>query len=306
MFSIRKSIAVGVFIACFSGLVLAQGGATGAISGTVQDASGAVVTGAKVDIVSEATGQVVRHMTTDSSGVFTANLLPVGSYRVEVSASGFATTKFPGVVVNITETTRLTASLKVTSVNEVIQVESQVAQVDTTDATTGQSLSRQRSGASPGTFINTSIPVIPANRSAANLESVFSSPATANCPAVNLTSIDPVALALLNFQSNQFGSNFLLPTVAGTPGVTQTYNPTTKTCSSALNYGPLILSTTGKFRDDQFTTNWDREFRGGKDRLAFRFFWADSDTFQPFGADSFQIQTGGAPTPNNQIGRAHV
>jgi uncharacterized surface anchored protein len=118
MFSIRKSMAVGVFIACFSALVLAQGGATGAITGTVQDASGAVVSGAKVDIVREATGQVERHLTTDSSGAFTANLLPVGSYRVEVSAAGFATTKFPAVVVNITETTRLTASLKVTSVNE--------------------------------------------------------------------------------------------------------------------------------------------------------------------------------------------
>ena len=108
MFSIRNLLAVGVFIVCLRGLVLAQGGATGAITGTVQDASGAVVSGAKVDIVREATGQVERHLTTDSSGAFTANLLPVGSYTVEVNASGFATTKFSGVVVNITETTRLT------------------------------------------------------------------------------------------------------------------------------------------------------------------------------------------------------
>ena len=41
---------------------------------------------------------------------------------------------------NITETTRMTAALKVTSVNEVVEVQSQVAQVNTTDATTGQSL----------------------------------------------------------------------------------------------------------------------------------------------------------------------
>src|ERR1700719_2969167 len=119
MFSIRKLMAVGVFIACFCGLVWAQGGATGAITGTVQDASGAVVSGAKVDIVSEATGQVERHLTTDSSGIFNATLLPVGSYSLQVSASGFATTKFPGIRVSITETTRMTAALKVTSVNEV-------------------------------------------------------------------------------------------------------------------------------------------------------------------------------------------
>src|ERR1039458_1817638 len=104
MFSIRKSMAMGVFVACFSGLVLAQGGAIGAITGTVADASGAVVAGARVDIVREATGQMERHLTTDSAGAFTANLLLVGAYTVQVRASGFATPKFPGVVVNITET----------------------------------------------------------------------------------------------------------------------------------------------------------------------------------------------------------
>jgi hypothetical protein len=80
MFSIRKWIALGVFITCSTGFVLSQGGATGAITGTVQDSSGAVLAGTRVDIVSEATGQVERHLTTDSSGVFTGTLLPVGSY----------------------------------------------------------------------------------------------------------------------------------------------------------------------------------------------------------------------------------
>src|SRR5579864_1062003 len=460
MFSIRKSIAVGAFIACFSGLVWAQGGATGAITGTVSDASGAVVAGAKVDIVREATGQVERHLTTDSSGVFTANLLPVGSYRVEVSASGFATTKFPGVVVNITETTRLTASLKVTSVNEVIQVESQVAQVDTTDATTGQSLSsntitelplatrnfqqlltlsagassdlnnasqlgrgqvyihvnggrednnnyliegisvadysfgeltytplpnpdsiqefkvstslydasqgrngggnvnatlktgtaafhgglweyfrntsldahdyflgkvvvkqnifggdfggpvgkdaklgyfyvnyqgtRQRSGDSPGTFINTSIPVLPTARDSNTLLNTFFN--CTICPGTKAAAIDPVALSLLNVKNNQFGGGgggWLIPTVPGTPGFTLVGGV------PQLNYGPLLLTDPGRFGDDQLTANWDRDFRGGKDHLAERFFWSDSDTFEPFGADSFGIQTGGQPGVNN-------
>ena len=59
------------------------------------------------------------------------------------------------------------------------------------------------------------------------------------------------------------------------------------------------MSHPGRFSDDQFTGNWDREFNSNKDRVAFRFFWADSDTFQPFGADNFQVQTGGLPTPNN-------
>jgi hypothetical protein len=161
---------------------------------------------------------------------------------------------------------------------------------------------RQRSGDSPGTYINTAIPVLPTDRSIANLESVFSSPAVPNCPAFDLTYIDTVAYNLLNVPGTQFGSSpggFLIPTVSGTPGVTQTYNAATGTCSSALNYGPLILTDPGKFTDDQFTANWDRDFRDGRDHLAWRFFWSDSDTFEPFGADSFGIQTGGLPGTNN-------
>jgi hypothetical protein len=114
--------------------------------------------------------------------------------------------------------------------------------------------------------------------------------------------VDPVALALLNVKGNQFGASpggFLFPTVPGTPGATQSFNAATGTCSTTLNYGPLLLSNPGKFRDDQFTANWDKEFNHGKDRVAERFFWSDSATFEPFGADSFGIQTGGLPGTNN-------
>src|SRR5690348_18437692 len=103
-------LAVVVAIMCFSGLAFAQGGATGAITATVQDASGAVISGAKMNVIYEATGQVLRRVSTDSSGTFTATLLPVGNYSLEVSAPGFATSKVSGIVVRITETTRLTAS----------------------------------------------------------------------------------------------------------------------------------------------------------------------------------------------------
>ena len=126
-----------------AGMMFAQGGATGAIEGVAQDASGAVIANAKVIIKSEATGEVLRQLTTDSSGLFTATLLPVGTYTVEVKAAGFPDTKFPGVVVRITETTRMTAVVKVSTVKEVVEVQSQVEQVNTTDATTGQSVGAQ-------------------------------------------------------------------------------------------------------------------------------------------------------------------
>ena len=120
--------------------LLAQGGATGAISGTVQDQSGGSIAGAQVSVVSEATGQAVRDLTTDSSGSFTATLLPVGSYSVEVSARGFATTKFTGVLVRVTETTRMTAALKVTKATETVTVSAEVTTINTANAATGEAL----------------------------------------------------------------------------------------------------------------------------------------------------------------------
>jgi hypothetical protein len=464
-----------ILVLSWGSLAFAQGGATGAISGTVQDASGAVVSGAKVTVTSEATGQQVRELTTDASGIFTASLLPVGSYTVEVSAPGFATTKFPAITVVITETTRMLATLKVSSAQQVVEVQSEVAQINTADAATGESVgtatittlplatrnfqqiltlsagassdlnnasqlgrgqvfihvnggrednnnylidgisvadyafgeltytplpnpdaidqfkvstslydatqgrngggninatlksgtsqyhgdvweyfrntkldandfflnaaksprpviqqnifggdlggkldpsaklgyfyvnyqgTRQRSGASAGTFINTTIPVLPADRSAASLAQAFSTPASPGCPALTIAAsqIDSVALALLNAKSNQFGGGanaFLFPAVPGTPGVIQAFNPATNSCAFTVNTGAFIVSRPGKFTDDQFTGNWDHDFNANKDRVSFRFFWANSDTFQPFGGDSFQVQTGGLPTPNN-------
>src|SRR6202166_2271195 len=143
MISLRKFMAFVLSLGVFAGMSFAQGGASGAISGVVQDASGAVIANAKVSVKNEATGEVLRQVTADSSGLFVAALLPVGTYSVEVTAAGFPVTTFSGVVVRITETTRMTAVLKVNTVKQVVEVQSQVEQVNTTDATTGQSLGAQ-------------------------------------------------------------------------------------------------------------------------------------------------------------------
>ena len=134
--SIVKEVCTIVFCTLsFSVMTLAQGGATGAITGTVQDASGSVIAGAKVNIVSVATGQSVRQFSTDSAGAFTATLLPVQTYSVEISAPGFSTTKYSNVVVRITETTRMTAVLQLAKIQEVVEVQSQVTPVNTTETT---------------------------------------------------------------------------------------------------------------------------------------------------------------------------
>ena len=53
-----------------------QGGATGAISGTVVDVNGGTVADADVQIISSATSVLVRHVNTTADGSFVATLLP--------------------------------------------------------------------------------------------------------------------------------------------------------------------------------------------------------------------------------------
>ncbi len=56
------------------GQAFGQGGATGAITGTVQDASGAVVANADVKIINQDTGTVTRATKTDATGSFTGDV----------------------------------------------------------------------------------------------------------------------------------------------------------------------------------------------------------------------------------------
>lgn len=138
---------------------------------------------------------------------------------------------------------------------------------------------RQLSGLSSGTIIGTSLPVLPVDRSAASLASTFFG------NAAYAGDIDPVALKLLNLKGNQFGSSdggYLIPSVAGTPGSTGRFN----------------YSRAGKYNDDQFTTNYDKEL-GGKDKLAVRFFFSNFESVLPFGAGGLQASFGGSISPSD-------
>src|ERR1700691_5441532 len=118
----------------------AQGGATGAITGTIQDPSGAYVANAEVRITNQDTGVLERSVTSGADGSFTAPLLPAGQYTVTVHQTGFAESTFRDIAVRVTETTRLIARLKTQAVQQQVEGQAEVQQVDTTDATTGQAI----------------------------------------------------------------------------------------------------------------------------------------------------------------------
>jgi outer membrane receptor protein involved in Fe transport len=111
---------------------LAQSQATGgAVEGTVTDESGAVLPGATVTLKNPATG-LTRETPTDPSGLFRAPLLPVGTYDVSVSLSGFATTKRSGLTLNIGQTLTVNMQLKVAGAQEEITVTADAPLLETT------------------------------------------------------------------------------------------------------------------------------------------------------------------------------
>ncbi len=138
-YSIRLVI-LSLIAFAFTAQAFGQGGATGAIAGTVQDPSGAVVANAEVHITNQDTNVLERTVTTGADGTFAAPLLPVGTYTVSVQSGGFAPGTFTGIVVRVTETTRMIAKLSTKSVQQKIEVEAEVQTVDTSDATTGQAI----------------------------------------------------------------------------------------------------------------------------------------------------------------------
>src|SRR5262249_54603173 len=93
-----------------------------AINGAVKDASGAVVSGARVDLVSPATG---LHRTAVSSvqGLYEITPLPVGSYTLTITAAGFKPTTIREVELDYGETRTVDAQVEVGGITEVVTVD---------------------------------------------------------------------------------------------------------------------------------------------------------------------------------------
>jgi len=106
--------------------------ATGSISGTVTDATGAVVSGAKVTI-SGSTGQTVTVTTGAQGGYATGSLVP-GAYKVRIEAKGFKTTLLP-VEVRVDNTANGSVKLEVGQESTTVEVQATEVQINTEQAT---------------------------------------------------------------------------------------------------------------------------------------------------------------------------
>jgi len=105
----------------------------GSISGTVTDPQGAVVSGAQVKATNTATGAPLT-TTTDGSGLFHFNLIPVGEYKVEVSATGFKTSVQNNVLVTARDTNLGAMKLSVGEANTTVEVTADAPLIETNNA----------------------------------------------------------------------------------------------------------------------------------------------------------------------------
>ena len=105
---------------------------TAQITGTVTDPSGAAVPGAQVTITRVGTRDNTHGAPTNSSGDFLFAALPVGSYDMSVTASGFKKYQVKGVVLQVGQKARTDITLVVGAAQETVNVEgTNVAQVET-------------------------------------------------------------------------------------------------------------------------------------------------------------------------------
>src|SRR5437762_3440065 len=92
--------------------LLAQSAGTGAVTGTVTDATGAIVPGVTVTLTSTDTNQT-RTAITGEDGSYRFGLLPPGTYGVKFTIPGFKTSEVSTVTVRVTETLVLNRALEV-------------------------------------------------------------------------------------------------------------------------------------------------------------------------------------------------
>ena len=130
--------AAALFVTFSSGVSHAQD-ATARITGTISDATGAVVPGAQVTVTNTAT-HVSRDTTSDHDGFYQVLALPIGAYRVTAAHQGFRTVVSTEYKLLINQALRVDIKLEVGSASEQVDVGAEAAPVDTISDTLGQSV----------------------------------------------------------------------------------------------------------------------------------------------------------------------
>ena len=108
---------------------------TGAVRGTVTDASGAVVVGATVTATNAATA-VQTKATTNQAGEYSIRFLQIGTYNLMVEGKGFEQSKYGPFTLEIDQTAKIDIGLKIGSTNTSVEVSEQYQPILNTESAT--------------------------------------------------------------------------------------------------------------------------------------------------------------------------
>ena len=107
----------------------------GTILGTVTDPSGKLVAGATVKVKNAGTG-LERTTTTSPDGSYNIPELPIGTYSVTVTQSGFRTSVTSDVAVDVATERRVDVQMKIGQVTQTVEVSGgELPQIETTSDT---------------------------------------------------------------------------------------------------------------------------------------------------------------------------
>lgn len=108
--------------------MLGQAGSQGSVVVTVTDASGGVIPNATLTLVAVQTNDT-RVAKTTGTGSYTFVNLPIGTYKLSISNSGYQTKVYSSVLVQASQATAINAALSVGSTEQTVQVNGETTPV---------------------------------------------------------------------------------------------------------------------------------------------------------------------------------
>lgn len=129
-FRYQHIIQAGIAAACLTVAASAQT-ITGDITGTVTDATGAVIPGAKVTATNVATN-IATATTSNSAGIYSLRFLAVGTYKVSVSATGFSTEETKPFLLEVSQVAKVDSQL-VAGAKDTVTVSDNIAPILNTE-----------------------------------------------------------------------------------------------------------------------------------------------------------------------------
>jgi hypothetical protein len=133
-------VALCCLFAVTTSSLFAQSASTGTVAGIVTDPSGAAVAAATITLTDKSTN-IPRTVSTNENGRYILVDIPAGTYDVSVNKQGFRVSKLTNQAVNVGSALTLNVTLEIGSVAETVEVTATNAELQTMNATVGNTIS---------------------------------------------------------------------------------------------------------------------------------------------------------------------